>query len=387
MKSSRLERSPLRQLYSRCHLDCGWHQAGSKIFTPFGFHNIHLELHQLCRINMAAKIEDCDCGFVDSDDPTQSIFTSLLAIDFTSATNKDLEGIFIKATYNVTQAHAPYVRDFFEEQVRFSSRGLELTVSPSPDGRTVPSAAIFSRSSSFSFGSYRARFLVGRIPGSVTAFYNYKNDNSEVDIEYVSARPPALLYSTKPQLYSPDGNPLASTLQQDTFNGSAAAFDDNFHEWSFIWLPDIIHYGIDSNYSKSITTNIPQEPGRIALSHWSNGDPNYSQGPPTQDSTVVASFFQAVYNDTEAGALACMKTTTACPVKDGLLIPPGVTMPDSTTVSSGVPNGVQSGISDAAGHTAASASPIININAAHGLYPTGLLWLLMYLLVFVFKSK
>ena len=47
---------------------------------------------------MASKVQDCDCGFTDSNDPTESIFTSLLVIDFSSITSQQLDDLFLTAT-------------------------------------------------------------------------------------------------------------------------------------------------------------------------------------------------------------------------------------------------------------------------------------------------
>lgn len=266
------------------------------------------------------EVEDCDCGYIDANDPTESIFSNLLVVNFTSATSEELDDLFITATYEVIQDDAPYTRSFSTDQVQLSSAGLDLTVSPSADGRTVPCAQIFSRTTTFWYGSYRARILVGDVPGTVTAFFNYKNDTQEVDIEFLSAwEDPTLLYSVKPQIYSDSGNPSSSTYQRQKWSDASSSFDRDFHEWSFLWLPDVVHYGIDANYARNISTNVPQAPGRIALSHWSNGDPDYSLGPPTENSTVTVSFLQVVYNDTNAAELVCRKTTSACSILDGIL--------------------------------------------------------------------
>jgi beta-glucanase (GH16 family) len=271
---------------------------------------------------MASKVQDCDCGFIDSNDPTKSIFTSFLAVNFSSITGQQFNDLFIPATYEISQRDAPYSRNFSADQVQLSVAGLDLTVSPSPDSNRVPSGQVFTRAATFFYGSYHAQFRVGDVPGTVTAFFNYKNDSSEVDIEYLSAwDDPTLLYSTKPQIYLDNGNPSNSTYQQDPWNDTSVSFDQDFHEWSFVWLPDIVHFGLDANYSKFLTTNVPQAPGRLALSHWSDGNPKYSLGPPTQSSTVTISTLRAVYNDTNARALTCKTATSPCTITNGIFQP------------------------------------------------------------------
>lgn len=267
---------------------------------------------------MASNIHDCDCGFIDSYDPTKSLFTSFLVVNFSSITSEQLDDLFAPAAYDITQNGSPYTRNFSADQVQLSDHGLDLTVSPPVDSKSVPCAEIFTRAATFFYGSYHAQVRVEDVPGTVTAFFNYKNDSSEVDIEYLSAwADPTLLYSVKPQIYLDSGVPSNSTYQQERWNDTTASFDQNTHWWSFVWLPDIVHFGLDSNYSRSLTTNVPQGPGRLALSHWSDGNPNYSLGPPTQNSTVSISSLWAVYNDTNANALACKRATSACTITNG----------------------------------------------------------------------
>jgi hypothetical protein len=268
---------------------------------------------------MASKVQDCDCGFIDSNDPTKSIFTSFLVVNFSSITSQQLDDLFIQATYEITQTNSPYARNFSVDQVQLSKAGLDLTVSPSPDSERVPCAQVFTRAATFFYGSYHAQFHVGDVPGTVTAFFNYKNDSSEVDIEYLSAwANPTLLYTVKPQIYLDNGSPSNITYQQETWNDTSVSFDQDFHEWSFVWLPDIVHFGLDANYPRFITTNVPKAPGRLALSHWSDGNPDYSLGPPTQNSSITISFLWAVYNDTNASELTCKKTNSACTVTNGI---------------------------------------------------------------------
>ena len=119
---------------------------------------------------MPSKVQDCDCGFIDSNYPTKSIFTSFLAVNFSSITSQQLDDLFIPATYEITQPDSPYTRNFSASQVQLSGAGLDLTVSPSPDSpKGVPCAQVFTRAATFFYGSYHAQFRVGDVPGTVTA--------------------------------------------------------------------------------------------------------------------------------------------------------------------------------------------------------------------------
>ena len=41
---------------------------------------------------------------------------------------------------------------------------------------------------------------------------------------------------------------------------------------------------------------VPRTPGHLLLSHWSNGNPGWSKGPPTSDATTTVSYVKAYYN-------------------------------------------------------------------------------------------
>lgn len=269
---------------------------------------------------LRSRIQDCDCGFTDSNDPTKSFFTSFLLINFTTITTHDLYNIFATSSYDILPPNSPYTRSFSPDQVHLSGTGLELTVSPSTDSKKVPCAQIFTKSATLFHGSYRAHIRVKHVPGTVTGFFSYKDDSSEIDMEYLSAWSNSTLqYSVKPQIYLADGSPSSSTRQLGTWNDSSVSFGRDFHEWSFVWLPDIVHYGLDANWSKSITNNVPTSPGRISLNQWSDGDPTFAAGPPSQNSTMMISFLQAVYNDTNASPLTCVNSTTVCTITNGVL--------------------------------------------------------------------
>lgn len=266
---------------------------------------------------MQRSIQDCDCGFIDSKDPTGSTFNSLLLFDFTKATRADFNHVFIPASYNVTKAASPYVRSYNTANALVSPEGLQLTCSVSTDGKSIPSAGIFTREKSFFYGSYRAEYVLPATPepGTVTGFFHYKNDTSEIDVEYISAKAPkALQYSVKPQQYLFNGAASKATLALDPL--------DETSEWSFVWTPEAVVYGKSST---TIKMNVPQAPGRIMLNHWSDGNRYFSQGPPQKDSSVIIRRLQAVYNDateTEAGGeqrMVCEKTKQACLVDDGVV--------------------------------------------------------------------
>jgi hypothetical protein len=68
----------------------------------------------------------------------------------------------------------------------------------------------------FLYGSFRAYIKTTTVPGTVAAFYLYKNDTSEIDMEALSyIQDPWKVYlSVKPQLYNSDGSASNLTLDR-----------------------------------------------------------------------------------------------------------------------------------------------------------------------------
>jgi hypothetical protein len=78
-----------------------------------------------------------------------------------------------------------------------------------------------------------------------------------------------------------------------------------------VWNASSIEFAVDGNFNSQITTNVPQAPGVLSLSHWSDGNPQYSGGPPTSKATLTVSRSWAFYNATRA-SLPCKTTNAPC---------------------------------------------------------------------------
>jgi beta-glucanase (GH16 family) len=102
------------------------------------------------------------------------------------------------------------------------------------------------------------------------------------------------------------------------------AFDpsSDFHEYRFDWYPDRVDFYIDGSLAKSLSTNIPQKPGRFMFSHWTDGNAKFSQGPPATDAFMEIKSIVAVFNTSipttnqsyfSTGG-TCQKSQTSCTI-------------------------------------------------------------------------
>lgn len=72
------------------------------------------------------------------------------------------------------------------------------------------------------YGTFRARIKTSEIPGTVAAFYYYRNVTSEIDVETLSRlrNPWQTYFAIQPQIYNQDGSasPLTHTKHDLTFD-------------------------------------------------------------------------------------------------------------------------------------------------------------------------
>jgi beta-glucanase (GH16 family) len=75
--------------------------------------------------------------------------------------------------------------------------------------------------------------------------------------------------------------------------------DNEFHEYRFDWSPDRVIFYVDGQFVYEMTENIPTSAGRFFMNHWSNGDPLWSAGPPTEDTPMTISYVKAYFNSSD----------------------------------------------------------------------------------------
>ncbi|KAF2148378.1 glycoside hydrolase family 16 protein [Myriangium duriaei CBS 260.36] len=134
------------------------------------------------------------------------------------------------------------------------------------------------------FGSYRIGMKMPAQAGTCTAFFWYRNDTSEVDLEFLS-REVNLTNSSYPAPL----NLVLQTLEsaQQGYDASKTPYfkvqplpfvpSAGYHEYRFDWLPDRVTFFADSVPLFTITEQavIPKDPGHLIINHWSNGDPGW----------------------------------------------------------------------------------------------------------------
>ena len=196
------------------------------------------------------------------------------------------------------------------------------------------------------------------------------------------------------QEYNKTSNPVNLVLQSPlseeagfnaadtpTFDVHSLPFapEAEFHEYRFDWSPSAVSFFADGQLLKTMQESVPTSPGHVLLSHWSNGDINWSGGPPSTDAVVTVSYFKAYFN-----------SSLPARAKDWNLRCPDVSAPNATCAVPEVtepPNGNSSTFffinqgNSTANQTVYGPQ---NDGTVHVLYQPWQLGLMMLLLAFAF---
>lgn len=135
----------------------------------------------------------------------------------------------------------------------------------------------------------------------------YFNDTQEIDMEFLS----------KDFNHSNNTYPVNLVLQSraaaahgydasetENYIKANLPFDPtaDFHEYRIDYNPsEILFYADKELLGKMNGSNVPSpnSHGHLILSHWSNGNPKWSGGPPKEDSPLVVRYVKAYFNSTD----------------------------------------------------------------------------------------
>lgn len=90
--------------------------------------------------------------------------------------------------------------------------------------------------------------------------------------------------------------------ETDGFSVHQLPYDPSggFHEYRFDWFQDRVDFYADGVLLKTLSgAGVPDSPGHLMLSHWSNGDPRWSGGPPEQDAVMTVNYVKGYFNSSD----------------------------------------------------------------------------------------
>ncbi|KAF1827057.1 glycoside hydrolase family 16 protein [Dissoconium aciculare CBS 342.82] len=294
---------------------------------------------------------NCPCGYkLDSPSSGSILLTEAVETDFLHIGNAAKLDLWLPQEYRQTAqaANGPLGRSFDVKNVaanplrdphswagssvRGGDPGLQLwvnrTLTPGDSGGSmVHCAEIVMQRGDILYGSFRIGLKTTTVNGTCGAFFFYRDDTSEIDMEFLSKQQLPNNASVNLVIQSPENGGLGYTAPGSP-NFAHVALprepSSGFIEYRFDWLPGRVDFFADNKLVNSMTDNIPTAPGRLHISHWSNGNPGWSAGPPSSDAALTVSYVKAYFNSSDANiSAASMKacqlntaTATTCDIPE-----------------------------------------------------------------------
>ncbi|KAG7088477.1 hypothetical protein E1B28_012466 [Marasmius oreades] len=238
--------------------------------------------------------QTCKCGYKDS---SGSVWREAIISTFTQAGGAlaALNTDWIISTDTLSQSSPATANvKYITANVMEFNDALGLKASAYDNSGSVKCAEIFTKRSDIKYGSFRMQAQIPSIPGAVFGFFTYINDAQEQDIEFLSAETDyyqRVHYTNQPG--STSGAALNVVIPGADFT--------TFGTHQIDWLPSKTVYsyaGSGLTSTKSITKNVPTTPSEFVLNVWSNGDPNWSRGPPIADAIATVQWVHLYFNST-----------------------------------------------------------------------------------------
>ncbi|KAL6712972.1 hypothetical protein ACLMJK_009527 [Lecanora helva] len=273
----------------------------------------------------------CSCGYLLNTTPSQqqqqqqqTLYTHALETDFlhlpsyTTTTPPPLNGsAWSPQSYLVPaeQARGPWGKNASVGNVVLKplgegkwdaeggEAGLEIWVRKVEEGRGyVGMGEVATGRRDMLFGTFRVGMRMSGVGGTCGAFFWYYNDTQEIDLEFLSHQNTPTTHPLNLVLQSPSSASAGfNAANTSTFQLHSLPFDPatDFHEYRFDWSPSSVSFYGDGVLLDTMTEAVPNSPGHLTLSHWSNGDPGWSGGPPDVDAVMRVEYVKAYFNSSD----------------------------------------------------------------------------------------
>ncbi|RPD63691.1 concanavalin A-like lectin/glucanase [Lentinus tigrinus ALCF2SS1-6] len=241
--------------------------------------------------------------------PLVNAKSKTISVDFSSydPTNHTVEEFLanyslIINNYTVDSSGDPFSRTYTASNVDISDGYLTLKVSGgTQNGSSVPSAAIQTNDTNIRYGTFKTTAIASNVSGVCHGFFTYENDCQESDIEILTSHfttgnarinPGLQLTNQATNCNSSDNTRDAIPYPQDPTTAE--------HEYTLEWSKKASKFYFDDALIATMDTNVPSAPSSFLWNSWSSGNPNWTSGPPTQDSILRISKIDINYKTSSA---------------------------------------------------------------------------------------
>ncbi|KAJ3878897.1 concanavalin A-like lectin/glucanase domain-containing protein [Lentinula edodes] len=258
-------------------------------------------------VSHASTSANCSCGYIDDQGHVwrESIVTNFTK---TSGALAALGNDWIVSTDNEVQSSPATANiQYVTANVLDHNSVLGIQASAYTSGSSnVDCGQIFTERSDILYGTFRMRASVPSVPGVVFGFFSYESDTQEQDIEFLSSGSNAqqqVQYTNQPGTV----NGKVDEVSYRDVEVESANFT-TFGEHRFDWLKTATEYYYNSNLTATITKNVPTSASEIVVNVWSNGDPEFSQGPPTSNAIASVEYVKLYFNSTSLSEAKFIET-------------------------------------------------------------------------------
>ncbi|KAH7099551.1 concanavalin A-like lectin/glucanase domain-containing protein [Auriculariales sp. MPI-PUGE-AT-0066] len=245
------------------------------------------------------KRANCDCGYVDDQG---RVWRESVESDFTSsagALSVVSDNWLVQDWTAPPSETAPLARQNVVENVLSYQDALGLRTSAYDGSGTTKISEIDSKRGDVLYGTFRMRAQIPSVPGVCFGFFSYNGATSpvsEIDIEFLTSEADyyqRVHYTNQPGNVNGEADPDAH--HSDSVPGADFT---TFGEHRFDWVPGQTEFYYNGQRTDALQKNVPSVPSNIIANVWSNGDPGWSQGPPSADATATVQFIKMYFNST-----------------------------------------------------------------------------------------
>ncbi|GAA5992109.1 hypothetical protein JCM11641_003526 [Rhodosporidiobolus odoratus] len=229
-----------------------------------------------------------------------------LLVDFSTYTSAsgDLSTFLSKNGLHISDypvGSEPVTHTFVPENVDFDEGegAIRLKVDGQSSGKEDVKSGEIATTSEILYGTVTTRAKASPVEGVCHGFFYYADDNHEVDIELLSS------FYTQGK-----GDAVAAGVEftnqpleqggKETNKAMPYGFDPtaDYHDYTIEWTSTATTFYIDGKLFTSLEENVPTTPMNMIWNsadkltgrqwnRWSSGGPNWSAGPPTEDSYLL----------------------------------------------------------------------------------------------------
>ncbi|WWC91377.1 uncharacterized protein L201_006320 [Kwoniella dendrophila CBS 6074] len=258
--------------------------------------------------------KDCSCGYILSKYDNAYFPKSLIVLfDNVSDVNALSQlGFYVNNGDSIGVGYQGNSIKGSSKNVIIKDGLLQLTV---PGGQKAASGSQLSGAeiqTSFAVtgGIFTMNAKLSSVHGTCQSIFTYTENQDvgldEMDIEMVYSDPGVQMAN-----FDPSGSG-ANDFQISTFPNDPTT---GFNDFTIGWFKDAPKYYYNGQVLKGPTKYVAKNPSNIVINNWSSGDPGFTQGPPTQDTTLQVKSVSYYYQTkSESGYPSGCSQAQACVV-------------------------------------------------------------------------